>query len=62
MLAWFLGTSIDSGEYEWESLSDASCELGLDVIHAYATQPNIVEESNLGSDEFGLQSTLEILL
>ena len=37
--------STDSHEYEWESLSDASCELGVDVIHAYATQPSVVEWS-----------------
>lgn len=50
--------STDSHEYEWEILSDASCELGLDFIHAYATQPNVVEESSIGSDKFGLQNAL----
>lgn len=49
---------MDSSEYEWESLSDASCELGVDFIHAYSTQPNVVEESSLGSDNFGSQTTL----
>ena len=50
--------STDSHEYEWESLSNASCELGVDVIHAYATQQNVVEISSIGSDEFGLQHVL----
>lgn len=50
--------SIDSSGYEWESLSNASCELGVDVIHVYATQANIVEESSLGSDEFGSKTTI----
>ena len=44
--------SIDSGEYEWESLLDASHKLGVGVIHAYVTQPNIVNKSSLESDKF----------
>lgn len=47
--------SIDSHEYEWESLSNASCELGVDVIHTYATKPNVVDKSSIGSNEFGSQ-------
>lgn len=47
--------SIDSSEYEWDSLSIASYELVVDVIHAYATQPNVVDDSSLGSNEFGQQ-------
>ena len=47
--------STESHEYEWESLSDASCELGVDVIHAYTTQPSIVEWSSIGADEFDSQ-------
>ena len=47
--------SIDSHEYEWESLSDTSCELGVNVIHAYTTQPSVVEWSSIGSDEFDSQ-------
>lgn len=39
-------------------MSDASCELGVDVIHAYATQPNVVEDSRIGSDEFGSKNAL----
>lgn len=30
----------------------------MDVIHTYATQSNVVEGSNLGLDEFGLQTAL----
>lgn len=41
-----------------KNLSDISCELGVDVIHTYATQPNVVEESSIGSNEFGLQIAL----
>lgn len=54
----FGNQSIDFGEYEWGSISDASCELGLNVVHAYATQPNVVEESTLGLDEFGKKTAL----
>ena len=56
LLAW--NQSIDSGDYEYESLSDISCELGVDVIHAYVTQPNVVDESSIGSDKFGSQFVL----
>lgn len=30
----------------------------MDVIYAYATQPNVVKESSIGLDEFGLQYAL----
>ena len=49
---------IDSLEYEWESLSDVSFEVGMDVMHAYITQPNIVDESRIGSDELDSQFSL----
>ena len=38
-----------------ESLSEASCELKVDVIHAYVTQPNVVNESRVGSEELDSQ-------
>ena len=36
----------------------ASCELGVDFIYAYITQPNVVEESSIGLDDFGSQNFL----
>lgn len=49
---------MDSQEYEWESLSNASYELRVDVIHTYAIQPNGLDEPSIGIDEFGSQSAL----
>lgn len=56
LLAW--NSSTFSSEYEWDSLLDASCELGVYFIHVYATQSNVVDESSLGHDEFGSQFSL----
>lgn len=42
--------SSDSGDYEWDTLSEASCEVGIDIIHAYMTQLNFIDESYVRSD------------
>ena len=43
--------STDLNEYKWESFSDASCEVGFDVVYTYTNQTNVVVESFIGFDE-----------
>ena len=49
---------INSQEYEWESPFETSCELGVDVVHAYVTQPNVVDESCIESNELDSKISL----
>lgn len=51
--------SQDSGEYEWDTLSEASCEIGIDVFHAYTTQSSSVDESSIRPNGFGPLFSLE---
>ena len=38
-------SEIDSHEFEWDSLSDATVDLDMDVVHAYSSQPDVTDES-----------------
>ncbi len=44
----------DSADYEWESPSIKSIELGVDTIHSYANHTNVVNESPTGLDGLNL--------
>lgn len=50
--------STDSNEYEWDSLSNASHEVGVDVVHTYTNQTNVFDESFIGFDESNSQLSL----
>lgn len=44
----------DSNEYEWDTLLGGSSivDMDVDMIHTYSDQPNIVDESYIGSNDF----------
>ena len=42
--------SVDSNDYEWKSLSNTYCKVGVDVVNDYVNQTGIVDESLAGSD------------
>ena len=51
--------SIDSKEYEFDSLSEATTEKDIDQVHLYEIQLEVGEVSRVMSNEFGPTSLLE---
>ena len=43
-----IDSEIDSHEFEWDSLSDATMDLEIDVIQSYSAQPDVVDKSSVG--------------
>ena len=43
----------NSNEYEWDTLSKgaSTIDMEVDVIHSFSSQPDMVDESSVGTDE-----------
>ena len=43
----------DSNEYKWNTLFEgaSTIDMEIDVIHSFSSQPNVADESSVGTDE-----------
>ena len=50
-----ISSKINSNEYEWDTPSKGASmiDMEVDVIQSYSIQPNVVDESSVGTNESG---------